>query len=249
MEDIKELVRDASLPVEALIGHEPDRELVHVIKCGKRDNGRWFDVAAAVGKEWLDPYFEHLNKLTGYVGDMPEMDAPRFESDRWRYMTPQCVVTGARMSRTGYSRTGFVSTSDWQGRKAENRAQPYFLEILKDDIGYKPTVEQYIPINEWGTEFRLNPNWGKHIPPRPCKDPDRFAETYWRFIFNWWWESRATPEQREFLKAVEKNHRTVCQREHLADYLRRPLYGPLMVSYGNNDRNLTLEQFKVLGRK
>lgn len=208
-----------------------------VRKSSRRDNGAWFECEYVAPFSYLAPYFDKLEKITGYCGGIPTIDAPCY--DRKSTLCHTHIVDRAQITPEGFYAHGFVESGDWNGKTAEERAPVQFREYIVADIGDTKHEPEYIHLNNG--LLKPNPNYLKrHYPHAALK-----SRLLWACLWDWWVVNHATPAQKTIIEQSEKNHKSVCKTESISDYLMRSYENEFRITWG--DPIVTFEDFKKLG--
>jgi len=183
--------------------------------CGSKNKG-WFLETVTLDLEWTEPYFKLLNHRTGYVGTglLPDMDLTG--ADGWQNIC-HTHFTKSRQIVQGHFVAEYVDqSSDWDGRKAADRAPNACLRHAKYDVGVTLHEPEYI---ECGNLFRRNPNYATG---REKWSTGVHSEEIWWAICDWWLNHHANDTQRALVQRSHeinsKNHRGVSDLHNHRGY-------------------------------
>lgn len=183
---------------------------------GPRDNpnyGRqaWYAFPLALDVEWLKPYTDCLERLTGYAGPIPDMviedSKPlcftRFRTD-FRIEDGHLQATYYLDGHAYHEQTAL----EYNSRRAE--------QMFKANVGNTKHEREFVQSSNG--QYKRNPNYLKQHPPHPAlRDND-----IWSALFLWWKANKATPGQLAVLEAAEKTgqygFRWQLQYDHGPDY-------------------------------
>lgn len=214
--------------------------LTHVSKPTKRP---WFLVESALDYEFTKPYLELLTKLTGYEGDLPDLDLTPHHPRRLchTYHTISCELEHGH-----YAYRVVTQSEPWNGKNAQEYADSSTQDYVEEELGWRPHEPEHI--EERGRIIR-NPNYLKrHRAKAGLGSP-----WLWAVLFRWWLEKYGTQAQRELCEQnaalMMKNHRGEPDWA-----LRSYGHGPCSpIGYGGLRRTweaplVTWEEFKTLGK-
>lgn len=213
--EVLETLKHFRLDIAAHVDAIASGMLTHTAKPGSRDNGEWFACDYTAPPEFLAPYFARLQKLTGYAGPIPSIDAPRYEGHCVNLCHTHIVET-ASISPAGYRARGFICSADWNGRTAAERAPGNFAEYICEKLGDTRRESEFIEIGNGGL-LKRNPNYLKrHAPHAALTNVPLFSA-----VLQWWIDTQATQAQKDVLQTCDTNHRSVCKNDALGAHLIR----------------------------
>ena len=173
---------------------------------GKRP---WYRVESAIDHEFTKPYAEMLQRVTGWDGQLPNMD---LTDQHPRRLCHTHITHAFGLEHGHFTFDVSVESQDWNDKPAFDRAQKNALDYAENDIAERPIESEYIPAGRSGL-MKRNPDYArKH---HRCK-PSVSADWVWVAIVEWWLANHATDRQR----AIVEGARELAAESKLADPLR-----------------------------
>lgn len=161
------------------------------------DRRPWFNVSVHVGSEFLKPYLNLLERLTGYSGSIPTTDLTKFHPRRLCYThhTMNCILLGGTKE---YVAEVCLTAEDWNGRDAATNAERNAIDYVQEELGYRFHEKEFI---EKSGRYVNNPNYLKRHAPKPGIG----APWLWKVLFSWWRENYTTPQQQNALDSSDRS--------------------------------------------
>lgn len=179
----------------------------------------WYPVSAEADARWLAPYFDLLRKITGFTGDLGDIEGAPC-SDYSHILMHTHIVTESWIRGGKYGSRGFISSEDWNGQTAEKRAEINFTEYVQNFLGTTYNEPEYVTLGNGLLQH--NKNYLKRHHPQPALA----SQALWATIFETWLARHATEGQKALLVAAKKCHQTVCKGERaFTDSLMREYRG------------------------
>jgi hypothetical protein len=206
----------------------------------------WFAARSHTGPNGFKPYADLLKKLTGFDGDIPELELPQ-EQIQWRGLLHTFIAESVKFSSDGITTTGFIRTEDWNGKVAAVRAEENFSDYVCEMFGFRKTEPEYI---ERGSIMVRNPNYMRHHKAQPGLGSNEL----WTALFTWWRENVANDAQRA---ALDESDATAAKTRLDPCWVLRfggnpqgyVAYQGLTLAYSPEHRSLTWEEFAALQPK
>lgn len=204
----------------------------------------WYLITDSVQERFLEPYARLLDYTTGYHGKLPDLDLTGDHPRRLchTHHTFSCHLTGHR-----YHFVTCVSSEDWNGMVAADRAIVMAIDYTEEELGFRPSEREYKE-NKNGT-YSPNPNYLKRHRAQPATG----APWLWNVLFQWWREHVATPGQTQLLQEADAAKKAARLTD--PDYTIRYSGGEaahlvgcggIYVSYKEPVRFVKWEDFKLL---
>jgi hypothetical protein len=213
--------------------------LVYVEKAsGYQGTAEWHALTASLGPEWLAPYMDRLQRVTGYAGPIPtlELAATDWQPSGW-LLSHTHHVDRASISPEGAQVHGYKMAGEWNGRTAAQYAVQLFVEYVRKDIGDEKREPEYIRLGNG--LLKENPNYLKRHAPHAALTNSRLFGA----LVQWWMDTHATPGQRETLEKAFATYKTVCKTASLGEWLIRE-YSGYRLTWESGV--ISFEQFKGL---
>jgi hypothetical protein len=193
--------------------------LAHTDKPSGRDNPQWFEVSRHVDPAFFAPYAALLQRWTGFADIIPEIDAPKYPGGYCVNLCHTHIVERATMSADGFTFWGYCTGSEWNGNDPETYANRKFAEYVAAAVGHVKQEREFIELNNG--LLKRNPNYMRRHAP----EPRATSAVVFEALLQWWLASHATEGQKQIVAAASQNHKTVCKRDTLGDWLIRE-YAP-----------------------
>lgn len=236
--EVKEVIGHYKLDVMLYIESLSTGHVVHIHRAGKRDNAAWFKVSSFVPAEWIKPYMDKLQHITGYSGPIPSVEnAPRYpDSARCVNLCYTHLVSDARIGPDGMVFDGYMHCGDWNGKTADARAPALFAEYVRAGLGATKLEPEHIRLGNG--LLKENPNYlHRYAPHAACT-----SASVLQCLLTWWLDTHATDGQKDVMSKALANHKTVCKTDTLGSWLIREYQG-LRTSW-ESDGLVTFEHFK-----
>jgi len=166
---------------------------------GWDERGAFYECSAELGREWSQPYREWLERLTGYTGELSDIELPAGQP-----LTLWNIVTRFHISEGVFCADGFQGATDNEKRDAATSAARTFLDQLRRDVGRVKHEPEYIPTRNG--LYKRNPDCLKIHPPQPGiewthggRPMGSDAAGICRALWAWWLENAASEKQRDYL--------------------------------------------------
>jgi hypothetical protein len=167
----------------------------HEVRSEKRP---WYEVQVALDYPFTAPYLDGLAKLTGcddLASNFPDMDL----LDRYPHKLGHThTVTAIALEGMHVVATVLITSEDWNGKKAAERAEPMAERYLAAEIGTTKHEPEFIANNN-GT-FSHNPNYLRQNKP----EPGLGCSWLWDAMVSHWLEHRATDQQRDIIRRARE---------------------------------------------
>jgi hypothetical protein len=167
-------------------------QLVYESKPSKR---LWFYCDSALDHKFVEPYRRELEKRTGFIDPLPNVDLTSYHPRRLCH-THITDVIGLVDGHIVYK--VIIQAEDWNNKPAEERADIDALDYVEEDIGNRPHESEFIQCRNG--QYTKNPDYLKR---RRCQ-PALLAEWLWDYLFAWWRVNHASKEQERILSAAEE---------------------------------------------
>lgn len=210
MHEVKEIFDHFRIDTVENINSLASGFYVHIAGSKKRP---YYPQSASVPFDFLKPYYDLLERITGYAGEAFEIESPLLRycrGGKWGSLCHTHIVTRAFIDANGYHAEGYQAAEDWNGRTGEENAKRYFADYLREPLGFRKQEPEFIRAGN--NHLIPNPNYMKRWPVTPKAD----NATVFELIFNHWLLAHATPGQINLYTNGDKCHRSVCKTETLA---------------------------------
>jgi len=185
-----------ALALAAAIG---ERRLEHTIGTDKRPA---YEIHGCLGPKWSEPYIDEVKRRTGWhLPASLTMDlTPHY---KWGGLCHTHYLERIWIEDGCFCYKAYVTSGDWNGKTAGERAAPYADESVRGVIGYDATYEKrLIVIGHDGRGNPIHSEQSVRVPPKPgigCKEI--FAA-----ILDHWLAEHANGAQRAWVEADKKVH-------------------------------------------
>ena len=208
---------------------------------------KWFEVKASLPISVLQPYLDLLKKITGYSGEIPEFE---FSYPSYGLLHTH-IVSKCLVSSAGIQLAGFMRSEDWNGKSAEERATPSFVDYTFEAFGYRPFEPEFLAKDNGC--YQRNP---KYATVRHSAKTGLGMPELWEALFSWWRQTHATVEQQAILLLGEVETARFNLGDNAWDIRKGGGHAANLVSYTgittsyteNNVRTVTWDEFKALGQ-
>ncbi len=196
MEDPTQMIAMA----EAMQSSDP---YIHELnsKEDSRDNRGWFLTTATLDIEWTKPYFDLLNKRTGFLGRgiLPDIDL--IGADGWQNISHTHFTKQRRFEHGHFIMEIVHQSQDWNNKTASERTFASAIRQAKHEIAQ--TIHE--------TEFIENNNGTYSRNPRYANGVDRwqigvYSDEIWWALCDWWLETHANDAQKACVAASQSIH-------------------------------------------
>lgn len=166
---------------------------------------QWFKVDVCLDSRSLDPYRKLLQWMTGYDGNLPDMDLTARHPNRLGYtlITDSCEIVNGQ-----FHAHVFIQAEAWNGQPAEVRAERLAEDYTQAEIGKRKHEREYIT----GRNGQIihNPDYLKHHKA----EAGLGAPWLWSAIFAWWRQNHASDVQRELLAALDAMPKSISDHDY-----------------------------------
>lgn len=162
----------------------------------KPEKRLWFKVESALDYDFTKPYEDLLRKITGFDGQMIlEADLTALHP---RHLCHTHITDRLYLDQGHICFVGFIRAEEWNKRSAADNADLNFADYTAEDFGFRRFEREFI--EDGSGRLKKNPNYLKRYKAQPGLG----APWLWSFLWQWWRDNHATPEQEAILKSCER---------------------------------------------
>ncbi|MFA5759344.1 MAG: hypothetical protein WC942_08335 [Clostridia bacterium] len=164
---------------------------------------RWYKIEDSLSHEFLEPYIQHLQRLTGYnlngttygINLMPYIGTHAYKHTH--------LLTALDIINHKLYYTIYLQSEKWNGILPHERAPIYAKETMQDFVGETPLVPEFLEVatTRSGVLYKRNPKYGKKRYAQPARTNQAIVAA----LIDYWHVYYATPKQKEII-AYDKQY-------------------------------------------